>query len=134
MLTKLYDSSQNSRFVWTLPRTLSVINNQLRIRALAKSNNLIFLQPVPPRFCGGNVEHYYHFIVDLILPLHHLIENTPSNVNFVFKNIGPLTEHLQNLFPHRVKLKHEIEVSTPPQENTVNWYEPQWGLPNAPSY
>lgn len=90
--------------------TLSILNNQRRILALSKSNKLIFLKPVSPRFCSGSVEHYYHFILDLVLPLNCLTKNTPDDVTFVLKDFGPFTERVQHLFPGRVKIENEIKV------------------------
>ncbi|MFK7934770.1 MAG: glycosyltransferase 61 family protein [Saprospiraceae bacterium] len=59
---------------------------------------------------GGSVQHYYHFVLDLLLPLSILIKRTPSDMVFNFFYLGPLTAHLEQLFGERVNiLKEENE-------------------------
>jgi len=89
---------------------LTTAYNQRKILELAKSSKLIFLEPVPPRKCGGNIERYYHFIFDLILPLNCLIKKTPPDVIFVVKDFGIYTDRLQHLFPSRIKIENKINI------------------------
>jgi hypothetical protein len=90
--------------------TLSTVNNQQEILELAKSNKLIFLEPVPPLKGGGNIEHYYHFIFDLSLPLYFLVNKTPPDVIFAFKAFGIYTDRLQHLFPNRIRIEDDGNI------------------------
>ena len=92
---------------------LLVFMNQREILKASKSTDFIFLRPVPAPSCGGHVEHYYHFIFDLILPLNILLKITPSNVVFMLEKIGVFTDRLQYLFPGRIRIENE---STFPRE------------------
>jgi hypothetical protein len=81
---------------------ISVRKNQAQILKLSKSEKRILLKP---KTLGGNVEHYYHFILDLALPLNNLINKTsPKNVFLVENNLGPFTERLLQLYPDRVEI------------------------------
>ena len=62
------------------------------------------------RKCAGNIERYYHFIFDLILPLNCLIKKTSPNVIFIVKDFGIYTDRLQYLFPGRIKIENEINI------------------------
>ena len=97
------------KFTEKLIRALSVVDNQWRILALSRYKKAIFLEPTPPYGYGGNVEHYYHFLFDLVLPLNFLIKKTPSDVIFVLKEFGPFTERLQHLFPGRIQVRARSE-------------------------
>lgn len=90
--------------------TYPTISNQRKILAHAQSSRLIFLQPVPPWGCGGNIEHYYHFIFDLVLPLYFVVKQTPPDVIFVLEDFGIYTDRLHDLFPHRIKIAHDIDI------------------------
>ena len=79
--------------------------NQRSIIRLATSTNNIALNPVPPFSAGGHVEHYYHFIFDLLLPLSFIIKKTPSNVIFSLNGFGVLTPILLKLFDNRVRIR-----------------------------
>lgn len=82
----------------------SVAENRQEILKQAQTNSFIYLQPVPPPGqCGGHVEHYYHFLFDLILPLYFIIKSTPKNI-FVLREVGPYTSWIHKLFPNRVKI------------------------------
>lgn len=94
------------------PVTLSVANNQQKILALARSNKIIFLKPVPPRKCGGIIEHYYHFVFDLILPLHLLIAKSPPHVTYALNRFGIYTNRLNEIFPGRTIIIDESESTT----------------------
>lgn len=84
--------------------TFFIAQSRRKILSLARSNKLIYLTPVRPRGCGGNVDEYYHFIFDLLVPLHYLIKNTSSDVVFVFQSFGNNSERLERLFPNRIKI------------------------------
>ncbi|QDT47851.1 hypothetical protein Pan258_18900 [Symmachiella dynata] len=52
----------------------------------------------------NNVEHYYHFIFDLCLPLHLTLQAASPNAKFSLRDFGIFTERLPLLFPDRVKI------------------------------
>lgn len=83
-----------------------VRRNQRQILRLCDHNDHILLQPV------NRVEHYYHFLFDLILPLWRLIDAAPSHVTFYIKPFGIFTERVQQLFPGRVEF-FQSEVRLP---------------------
>jgi len=89
---------------------LRVFINQREILKASKSNKLIFLRPTPSYRCGGNVEHYYHFIFDLVLPLNALLKDAPSNAVFAFENFGIFTDLLQSLFPGRTIIENDFNI------------------------
>jgi hypothetical protein len=88
--------------------THRVLNNQRGIIKASQSNELIFLRPVPPPIGGGNVEHYYHFVFDLLLPLHTLLKVAPPNVVFVLEHFGIFTNRLQYIFPGRIRIEDKF--------------------------
>lgn len=52
----------------------------------------------------GSVEHYYHFLFDLVLPLFLLARCTSPHVPFLVDDPGPLGIHLAPLFGSAVHL------------------------------
>jgi len=98
------------RFIDRRIGALTTGYNQRKILELAKSSKSIFLEPVNPRTCNGNIERYYHFIFDLILPLNCLIRKTSPDVVFIVKAFGIYTDRLQYLFPGRIKIENEINI------------------------
>ncbi len=98
---------------------ISVTINQAQILQLAKPGRAILLRPTPPSESRGNIEHYYHFIFDLILPLFCLLNKTLPNVMFLVEDFGIFTDRLLQIFPECVgiadmanehKNAHEIEL------------------------
>ena len=67
---------------------LAVHRNQREILLAASGNKQILLVP---RGGVGSIEHYYHFVFDLLLPLYRLKRNAPSNVEFMIEEFGVLT-------------------------------------------
>jgi len=98
------------KFIRRRMGALTTAYNQRKILELTKSSKLIFLDPVSPGMCSGNIEHYYHFIFDLILPLNCLIKKTSPDVIFIIKDFGIYTDRLQHLFPGRIKINNEINI------------------------
>ena len=88
--------------------TYCLPKNQLQIIKLSKLKKKIFIKPVLLE--GGNVEHYYHFILDLVFPLSLLIERTPRDVIFIFEEFGIFTERLHSLFPGRVETLKKQDI------------------------
>lgn len=81
------------------------------LEAVESSNQPVFLEPKPPEGCGGSVEHYYHFVFDLMLPLYCLTRKTNSDAIFVIKEPGLFTDRIQQLFPRNVKIEREVTDS-----------------------
>ncbi|MDF1571369.1 MAG: glycosyltransferase family 61 protein [Bacteroidales bacterium] len=92
--------------------------NQYSVVHLANSTREIALNPIPPGSAGGNIDHYYHFIFDLLLPLSLIIRKTPSDVIFLLQETGILTPILLKLFGSRVRIQHNFE--TIPEEKMVD--------------
>ena len=105
--------------------------NQRKVLERAKSNEFIFIEPTPPRKQQGSIEHYYHFIFDLILPLSNLIENTPSDVTFVVKDFGIYTDRLLDLFPGRIKIETEINLHQNTNRIPLIGMNPKWVYLNS---
>lgn len=83
---------------------LVVWKHQHEILQVATFEKQILLIPRPPRRGSGNIERYYHFIFDLLIPLHSLLKKAPEDVNFVIKEFGLLTPYLEQVFPNRIKV------------------------------
>ena len=98
------------RFIHRYVQKLRVIINQKKILNLSTSNKFILLRPTPPQLCGGTIEHYYHFIFDLVMPLNALIRRLPSNTTFLLENFGVLTNRLEDLFPGRTHILNNSSV------------------------
>ena len=81
------------------------LDNRKNILTLSNSNKVIFLEPVPPKNAGGNIEHYYHFIFNLILPLSYILEEIPQGVIFSLHEFGVFSKRLELIFPGRFKIE-----------------------------
>lgn len=79
-----------------------IVKNQQAIIALSKETSEILLQPIP--IGGGNIEHYYHFIFDLMLPLSLLIKATNPNVVFHLHEFGSFTKYAIAIFKNRINI------------------------------
>lgn len=86
----------------------SVISNQRQILKMARenSNEFILLKPTPVIRCGGTVDHYYHFIFDLVLPLYCLFKKTSTGNKVKVKvgGVGLFSNLLLQIFPKGVEL------------------------------
>lgn len=66
--------------------------------------DLCLVRPVPPRGCGGSVEHYYHFVFDLLWPLFKWIHHgriAPSTL-ICLRREGFLMDRLGELLGREV--------------------------------
>lgn len=88
-------------------KALLVFVNHRRILRASLSNDLIFLTPVSTSNHVRHVEHYYHFLFELVLPLNELLDKTPTSNIFMLKEFGILTEIIQSLFPGRIRIVDE---------------------------
>jgi Glycosyltransferase 61 len=53
---------------------------------------------------NSNVEHYYHFIFDLIFPIQLLLFKLEPDVTILLKDIGILSDKIHPLLPENVKI------------------------------
>ncbi len=53
------------------------------------------------------VEHYYHFLFDLCLPLHLLLESAPD-ATVTVDTTGPFLPRIEWLFPNRVTIASDV--------------------------
>ncbi|MCF8260980.1 MAG: glycosyltransferase family 61 protein [Melioribacteraceae bacterium] len=100
-----------------MKKTIQVFLNQLEILKASKLNRQIFLNPIPPGG-RGHVEHYYHFIFDLLLPLNTLIKKTPPNTVFLLEHFGIFTNRVLDLFPGRIQIVDKNDV--PKETKRIN--------------
>ncbi|WP_319591532.1 glycosyltransferase family 61 protein [uncultured Draconibacterium sp.] len=80
-----------------------------RILNATKHNKQIILETRPPLKCNGTPQHYYHFLFDLVLPLHILLSKASSNVQFIVEAPGPFSDLLMRMFPERIILNSDAE-------------------------
>jgi hypothetical protein len=97
--------------------SIDLFRNQKELIKLSKTQNDIFLHPV--LLNGGSVEHYYHFIFDLLLPLSRLIKRTSAEVIFRLEDFGPLTNQLLAVYPDRVKFLASTETIALPEFDLI---------------
>lgn len=88
-------------------RRLIILENHKNIIKLARKNKKIKIES--KMFGPGNIEHYYHFIFDLLLPINFIIEKTSWKNIFLIKKFGILTEILINLFHDNIKILGQKE-------------------------
>ncbi len=80
-----------------------VKRNQREIIKLSKSHGKTVHLDSNKLDCG-NIEHYYHFVFDLLLPLSLIIDKVPRDTIFSIHNFGPLTKNLLIFFSDRIKI------------------------------
>lgn len=89
-----------------------VLRNQAEIiRRIRIERAPVRLRPVPPSGCGGSVEHYYHFLFDLLLPLDCLVRQAPSGTLFLLEDVGPFSDRLRATFPDSVAILEDSDVA-----------------------
>lgn len=81
-----------------------------RIVNLAKSHDEIYLLPEPPRRAKGHIEHYYHFVFDLLLPLSLLIKQLPTSTTLLLPPFGIFERYLDLIYPGRTRRVAEERV------------------------
>ena len=72
--------------------------NRRHIRAAARRHGRILLEPV------SSVEHYFHFIFDLALPLWGIADAAPDLPGVVVRDFGIFSSHARRLFPERLEV------------------------------
>ncbi|HHP7230355.1 MAG TPA: glycosyltransferase 61 family protein [Xenococcaceae cyanobacterium] len=89
---------------------IAVLSNQIQILELSKSEKIILLKPINPDGGLGSIEHYYHFIFDLLLPIYYLLQKTfPSNL-FLLEDFGIFTNQLVRIFPESIQIIDKISL------------------------
>ena len=83
---------------------LVVFNNQKLIVDQLNKGNDVFLHPVPPEGCGGNIEHYFHFIFDLVYPLVQILNQVETNAKIYIYSFGVLSKFVHEIFGDRVRV------------------------------
>lgn len=78
-------------------------HNQRQILRLCRQHKNIFLQVRPTRGCGGKPDHFFHFLFDLLLPLHKVILAAPQTIHFTVSGLGPFAEMAEQIFPGRLR-------------------------------
>jgi hypothetical protein len=92
--------------------TLSSNSNHKRIKRALAINPDIGLRPLAPLFEGGSVEHYYHFLFDLVFPV---LEITGQQKAVRIVTGTPLAPIAKDLFGDRIKFidpKGQCRVDT----------------------
>src|SRR5687767_8335156 len=79
-------------------RALRVSRNRHSIATASRTHGTIVLTP------DVVVEHFYHFIFDLTLPLFLALEAAPATTTFIVNTTGPFLPRLKLLFPGRVTI------------------------------
>ncbi len=74
---------------------------------LAKRHEGVLLRPTPPPGNGGSVEHFYHFLFDLMLPLFFITEEGGGGTRFEIERRGPFMGWLETAYPGRIALVAE---------------------------
>lgn len=91
-------------------RAARVRRNQRQILSACQNNDRVFLKP------DNRVEHFYHFLFDLSLPLWSLLDSAPNSVKFVIKPFGIFSERISQMFPGRVEFESdESQICKLPQ-------------------
>lgn len=122
------------KYVNKIVDTLRVRFNQWQISKISLRHQVIFLKPTSLRkIGGGNIEHYYHFIFDLILPLYFTLRNSPTNVVFYLEEFGIFSKRPNILFPNRTKIifiEKELENT---KKMPLLGMNPNWVILNSTS-
>jgi hypothetical protein len=79
-------------------RARRVLRNRRAIVAASRRHEPLVLVP------DTVVEHYYHFLLDLTLPLYLVLEAAPPDRSFVLRTTGPFLDRLKPLFPDRLTI------------------------------
>jgi len=96
-------------------RKLRAVRNEARIKTrldtMTNPPRTIHLTPVMGRRTRGSIDHYYHFMFDLLLPLSRLIKQTPDDVTFTLKRFGGVSYLLKETWPDRIRLVPDVPDS-----------------------
>lgn len=55
------------------------------------------------------VEHYYHFLFDLALPLYLVLAKAPPRARYLLDEFGIFSDRIPQLFPGRVSIRNHAE-------------------------
>ena len=79
-------------------RRIRVVRNRRSLARLASVRSPIVVVP------DNGAEHFYHFLMDLALPLSGVIEAAPAGARFVVSTTGPFRGLLRDFLGERVDL------------------------------
>jgi len=86
---------------------LLVDRNRERIRSRLATEGRLLLVPRPPLGGRGHVEHYYHFLFDLVLPLSQVMDGLDPSCRVVLRPVGLFDDRIREIFGHRVEIASE---------------------------
>lgn len=75
-----------------------------RLVSLSHAERRIRLDVLPPTGCGGDIEHYYHFLFDLLLPLGILFKEANAASIFFIEPFGTFTSRVKELYGGRIEI------------------------------
>ena len=85
---------------------LRVWRNQKQIlKAVANGKSTVHLEIRP--LGRGTIEHYYHFVFDLLLPLSRIVDKISDQRSFTISYFGPLSSQLKEIIPNQVSIINE---------------------------
>lgn len=87
---------------------LKVKNNQNQITKLPKQDKNLLLKVEYPAKCGGNLDNYYHFIVDLLLPFDLIFSKKIDNNFFFIEDNSPFIKIMIQLYPENINVIKNI--------------------------
>ena len=76
--------------------------NRASLVRFANEHGEVLLRPAV--FTPGHHEHYYHFLYDLLLPLHEVIRRTRPDTTLCVEDFGILTPRLAEIYPGRTAI------------------------------
>ncbi len=89
-----------------------VAKNQNELVKLTVENDILHLKLKSAIGCPGSPQHYYHFLFDVVLPLHVLIQRVGPKVSFYIDECGSFNSFLPVLFPGRILSSEEFAKTT----------------------
>lgn len=101
-------------------RAIHGAKNRKSIIAASRNQQRILLQPV------NRVEHYYHFLFDLCLPLAQVIERVDEQVHFVIEDFGIFSPRVAELFSGRVEIVDRDSGSNGDSAHPLLGMNAQW--------
>ncbi len=101
-------------------RAVLTSRNQQKLLQACERGKEIRIKP------DNRVEHYFHFLFDLTLPLWRLMAASPPDVTFALQPFGIFTPRLEQLFPGRVRIEDADEAGSPLRRERLLGMNPQF--------
>ena len=102
-----------------------VANNQKSIVDACQGVSRIALVPKSPLGEGGSVEHYYHFLFDLLMPLLLLGKKLPEHFIVELEEVGPFMKSLPSLCGDLVSLCTSEEFTNKENKHSLLGMNPK---------